>query len=121
MSTRRWTLSLIAPALLGLLCLRCSSSDGSITGAGTANVPGPSGSGANGSIVPGSNGAGSSNVGTGGSTSIAGSSSGGGGGVPIVVVPPEKELEESFLAPVVTGKFVFSANPKSGRTCCCLR
>ena len=33
----------------------------------------------------------------------------------LVVVPPEKELEQSFLAPVVTGKFVFSANPKSGR------
>lgn len=32
-----------------------------------------------------------------------------------MVVPPEKELEESFLAPVVTGKLVFSANPKSGR------
>jgi DNA-binding beta-propeller fold protein YncE len=31
------------------------------------------------------------------------------------VVPPETELEQSFLAPVVTGKYVFSANPKSGR------
>src|SRR4029078_12793094 len=51
--------------------------------------------------------------GTGGTgTATAGSSS---GGAPIIVVPPEKELEQSFLAPVVTGKFVFSANPKSGR------
>ena len=42
------------------------------------------------------------------------SAGGGGGGGPIVV-PPETELEQTFLAPVVTGKFVFSANPKSGR------
>jgi DNA-binding beta-propeller fold protein YncE len=48
-------------------------------------------------------------------TSTGASSSGGSGGSGIIVVPPEKELEQSFLAPVVTGKFVFSANPKSGR------
>src|SRR5829696_2081129 len=42
-----------------------------------------------------------------------GPNGGGSSGGPIV--PPEKELEASFLAPVVTGKFVFSANPVSGR------
>jgi DNA-binding beta-propeller fold protein YncE len=29
--------------------------------------------------------------------------------------PPEQEIESSFLVPVVTGKFVWSANPTSGR------
>jgi hypothetical protein len=29
--------------------------------------------------------------------------------------PPEQELEESFRVPVVTGRFVWSANPESGR------
>jgi hypothetical protein len=40
-------------------------------------------------------------------------SAGGSGGS--VFVPPEVEIEASFLAPVVTGKYVFSANPQSGR------
>src|SRR5205085_5204451 len=53
------------------------------------------------------------NIASGGTST--GASSGGSGGAPIIVVPPEKELEQSFLAPVVTGKFVFSANPTSGR------
>jgi hypothetical protein len=116
MSRRRWAFSLAAPALLGLLCLRCSSeSDASVPSAGSSFPGGPTASGANGSTAPGS-GPGSPNIGAGGSFSSAGaSSSGGSGGAPIIVVPPEKELEESFLAPVVTGKYVFSANPKSGR------
>ncbi len=29
--------------------------------------------------------------------------------------PPEKELESSFLSPVATGRFVWTANPDSGR------
>jgi hypothetical protein len=44
-----------------------------------------------------------------------GNSSGNGEAGAPIVVPPEKELEASFLAPVVTGRFVFSANPTSGR------
>ncbi len=106
--------------LLGVACLHCGSAadespaNGSSTGAGdpTAN-PGQGTAGSGSSIgVGGSTNAGQQpdGFGTAGTTSFAGS-----GGAPIIVVPPEKELEESFLAPVVTGKFVFSANPKSGR------
>jgi DNA-binding beta-propeller fold protein YncE len=106
-----------AGLLLGLGCLNCGS-DGS-EASGSAPVPGnatgdPSiGTGGSGFSIGGSS---STAVGTAG-TSNAGMvpAGGGAGGAPIVVVPPEKELEESFLAPVVTGKFVFSANPKSGR------
>jgi hypothetical protein len=102
----RWEYRKLAPFLLGLGCLRCSmgsaddSADGSRASTGGASSPGvgnPSGTGgSSGGMLPGGGG---SNA----------------GGTPIVVVPPEKELEESFLAPVVTGKYVFSANPKSGR------
>ena len=92
----------VSVALLGMLCLRCSSggvdqadsargSDGNGSFAGTASAAGGSG-----------------NVGIGGASSTAGS-----GGM--AVVPPETEIEASFLAPVVTGKYVFSANPQSGR------
>jgi hypothetical protein len=88
-------------ALLGLLCLHCgmedASPEGALGSAGTSSLAGT-----------GSAGPGSGNVG--GSTA-----SGGGGGTAPVVVPPEIEIEGSFLAPVVTGKYVFSANPASGR------
>lgn len=30
-------------------------------------------------------------------------------------LPPEKEIESSFLLPVLSGRFVWAANPKSGR------
>jgi hypothetical protein len=107
-----------AALVLGMLGLNCSS-DGSADEA--ANGSGPSGTnnpsqgfaGSNSSNSPGNSGLpGGVNVNTAGTT---GSSGSGSGGAPIIVVPPEKELEQSFLAPVVTGKFVFSANPKSGR------
>jgi len=119
MNKWRWAVSLTTPAVLGVLCLHCGSDGSGLGGSAPAsNSPagpgGPSGSGAVGTTAPGQS-QGSPGVGTGGSSSFAGTSAGGGGGVPIVVVPPEKELEESFLAPVVTGKYVFSANPKSGR------
>jgi DNA-binding beta-propeller fold protein YncE len=101
--------------ILGLVCLNCSEMDAAApVGSDGSNDFGPSagttsgsfaGSGA--SMQPGGNISGGST-----STSTAGSGS---GGAPIIVVPPEKELEQSFLAPVVTGKFVFSANPTSGR------
>ncbi len=53
----------------------------------------------------------------------AGSSAGGGNGVNLPPVgtgggaplPPEQELESSYRAPVVTGRYVWSANPESGR------
>ena len=104
-----------AALVLGAVCLSCGSA-GSDDAAGSANK-GPSGTGDpnpsnNGSAGTGNSAQPGGAIPTAGSTSAAGSGS---GGAPIVVVPPEKELEQSFLAPVVTGKFVFSANPKSGR------
>jgi 6-phosphogluconolactonase (cycloisomerase 2 family) len=98
--------------VLALLCLHCGSAGDDASpasgnaGPGSTNNPGgPTGSGGSFANSPGSNN-------TAGTTATAGSGS---GGVPVIVVPPEKELEESFLAPVVTGKYVFSTNPKSGR------
>jgi DNA-binding beta-propeller fold protein YncE len=107
-----------AALVLGVLGLSCSS-DGSASD--SAKGSGPSGTnnptqgfaGSSSSSSPGGSGLpGGVNIGTAGTSASAGSGS---GGAPIIVVPPEKELEQSFLAPVVTGKFVFSANPKSGR------
>jgi DNA-binding beta-propeller fold protein YncE len=89
--------------LLALAGVACSMSEAdSADGAPSGAFPGASGS-ANG--APG----GSLGIDTAGSTSAGGSAGG------PIVVPPEQELEASFLAPVVTGKFVFSANPSSGR------
>lgn len=50
----------------------------------------------------------------------AGYASGGSGGYAFdaaaeAAPPPEKELESSFQAPVATGKYVWTANPDSGR------
>jgi hypothetical protein len=93
----------LSVALLGMLCLRC--------GAGGDQDDSASGSDNNGSFAgTTSSSGGSGNLGTGASSSSAGS-----GGTAPVVVPPETEIEASFLAPVVTGKYVFSANPQSGR------
>lgn len=103
-------------SLLAISCWGCGAADDSPKASGLNNGNGSGG--LNGSV------GGSPTVGQGGSgVSIGGNATGapgtggggGGGGTPVVVVPPEKELEESFLAPVVTGKYVFSANPKSGR------
>lgn len=91
---------MLAVSVLCTLPCACGSDSGSNSrGAGPAN----SGVGA----TPGAS-AGNSNAGGSGNPG-----SGGGAGAP--VIPPEKELEASFLAPVVTGKYVFSANPTSGR------
>jgi hypothetical protein len=93
----------LGAALLGLLCLRCGAGgdadDKASSASGNDNFAGAS-------STAGSNSSGNS----GGSTA-----SGGSGGSGPVVVPPESEVEASFLAPVVTGKYVFSANPQSGR------
>jgi DNA-binding beta-propeller fold protein YncE len=93
-------------ALLGLLCLRCSVDDSPT--AGTSDDGFDSGAGAAGGSANASGGVGSGiqNPGA-GTTGMAGG--------PPVIVPPETEIETSFLAPVVTGKYVFSANPSSGR------
>lgn len=57
--------------------------------------------------------------GGGGLASDAGASGGSGGmatgGTGGAALPPEKELEGSYRAPVTTGKYVWSANPDSGR------
>jgi hypothetical protein len=106
--------------VLGLLGLHCGEGDAAPTANGSAGPSGNTGSiGTSGSS---SSFAGSSASGVpGGNVNVSGGTTGspaggnGSGGAPIIVVPPEKELEQSFLAPVVTGKFVFSANPKSGR------
>lgn len=49
-------------------------------------------------------------AGTGGS-GVADSGVGGGAGA----TAPERELESSFLSPIATGKYVWAANPESGR------
>jgi DNA-binding beta-propeller fold protein YncE len=93
----------LSVTLLGMLCLRC--------GAGGVEDDSASGSDNNGNFAGSASASGGSgNLGIGGTSSSAGS-----GGMGPVVVPPETEIEASFLAPVVTGKYVFSANPHSGR------
>ncbi len=82
-------ISLLAPLVLALF--RCGSSDAS--GGGKGFAPGGGGSLSDAAGVPGVGGA------------------GGTGGGP----PPEQELEATFLAPVTTGKYVWSANPESGQ------
>ncbi len=44
----------------------------------------------------------------------SGGASGGGGGAD-GAAPPEQEIESSFRAPVSTGKYIWSANPDTGR------
>lgn len=108
--SRRGAAGRATAMLLSAACLQCGmDSDDSPSG----NVGGPSGSGAVGSSNGGSIGLGEPGGASGGAAPSGGA--GGGGGTGPIVVPPEKELEQSFLAPVVTGNFVFSANPSSGR------
>ena len=102
--------------ILSLVCLNCSEmdappaatgNDGSSDFSPSAGTTSGSFAGSGASMQPGGN--------ISGGTTSTGTAGSGTGGAPIIVVPPEKELEQSFLAPVVTGKFVFSANPTSGR------
>ena len=81
--------------VLGLA--RCAANEGSSDKAGAAG-----GSGASPCIGPGCATGGSGNTGGFGGTADAG-------------LPPEKELESSFRSPVATGKYVWTANPDSGR------
>src|SRR5450432_1384670 len=80
---------------IALLLLAGCSSAASEDAAG-ADVPGPmsSGGGTSANI-----GAGVPTVGSGGASSL----------------PPEKELDQTFRAPVATGSVLWSANPDSGR------
>jgi len=55
---------------------------------------------------------GSGGTGRGGAAAGVTPGSGGGSGVPL---PPETEVESSFEAPVATGRYVWVANPASGR------
>ncbi len=98
MSSKIWRLVPLLGGLLG--------------GCGSSDAPGSTANGSSdGNQGPGSTTAGTTSFNPGGSSGATGGASGSGP----VVVPPEKELETSFLAPVVTGKYVFSANPTSGR------
>jgi hypothetical protein len=62
-------------------------------------------------VPPGSGGGGTS-VGAGASTGVGMSTASGAGDAGL---PPEKEVESSYGAPVATGKYVWVANPSSGR------
>lgn len=91
----RATLTLSALPLLLSLLIGCGSSadaEGS-----SVDVPGASGSG-----VP------NGNTSPGGAEISA-------GGAGTIVLPPEKELDQTFQAPVATGSVLWSANPVSGR------
>jgi hypothetical protein len=61
-------------------------------------------------FIPGSTGGGT-NIGNAGNEPAAGTSSSAGSGG----LPPEKELDQTFRAPVATGSVLWSANPVSGR------
>jgi hypothetical protein len=65
------------------------------------------------SPASGDNGGGFGSSGDSSGSSSSGSSSGSSGGP--IALPPEMKAENKFKAPVATGKFVWSANPTSGR------
>ncbi len=68
-------------------------------------------------LAEGGVGTGDPNFGTGGSfnAGTGGSSSGEPGSGMDGGLPPEQEIESAYRAPVVTGRYVWSANPESGR------
>jgi hypothetical protein len=86
-------LTLLGVLLLALALADCAASSSSENASG-GNIPGIGGSG-----------------GAAGGSGGSGASGGSGGGT----LPPEKELESSFRSPVATGKYVWAANPDSGR------
>lgn len=86
-------LTLLGSLVLTLGLAHCASS-----GAGTS-------ASGNGGMAPGIGGG----AGAGGASTGGGANGGSGG------LPPEKELESSFRSPVATGKYVWTANPDSGR------
>ena len=76
------------------------------SGSGSANAPGRGGFG-------GSTDAGVPSAGSGGST--AGGTADGGNSSDAASLPPEQEVDSSFKVPVATGRYVWVANPTSGR------
>jgi hypothetical protein len=90
----------VASLLAVAACASMGSSDG---------VPGPQTGGA-GNFGGGTTGA---STGTGGSTNTPGATGAAGTGVD--TLPPEREVESSYKAPVATGHFVWIANPTSAR------
>ncbi|MBN2192689.1 MAG: hypothetical protein JW751_07710 [Polyangiaceae bacterium] len=93
---RRTSLAMSAGGVIGALLLGvgCGGSDSEASG-----PPGILYTGGTSGFLP---------VGTGGRAGTAGGGTGG-------TLPPEAELEGSFEAPIVTGKYLWSANPQSGR------
>jgi hypothetical protein len=104
--TMRMTSAMIArAAAVGLLALAaCAGGLGSDSAA-------PSGGGFTGSA--GSSGTGTATGFGGGSSDIPGAAAGASGAID--TLPPEREVENSYKAPVATGHFVWIANPTSGR------
>ena len=92
--------TLLAGIAFAIGVMHCSSSDSSGSGGGFA------GAGAGGKD-------GGTGFGGGGYGNMGGGVADAAGEPP--PPPPEKEIESSFRAPVATGKFVWAANPDSGR------
>jgi hypothetical protein len=86
-------------ALLAAACSSIGSSEGGASGTPSNNGSGPATGSATGS--------------GGSSGDIGGPPSGGAAGAD--TLPPEKEVDSSYKAPVATGHFVWIANPTSGR------
>ncbi len=84
-------------AALAVFLLHCGADDGSAAGGAPA--------GGTGGSTAGGGGGGLGGTGTGGGTSVDAG----------IDAPPEKEVESSFRSPVATGKYVWAANPDSGR------
>jgi hypothetical protein len=92
---------------LGLLTLGAGLAGcAGAVGSGTAASPGPG----PGSGVPGGGTNSSGTATSGGGTATTGT---GAGSTP--ALPPEVEVESSYEAPIATGRYVWIANPKSGR------
>jgi hypothetical protein len=90
---RRWTGSWVV--LTATAIAACSSS---LDDSASTDSPSPSGNGTGANV--------------GGATSQGGPNSSGGGAA---VVPPEQEEDQSFRAPVVSGRWVWTANPDTGK------
>jgi hypothetical protein len=86
----------MSAAIAVLLLLRCGSDD--------EGSPGMAGGGFAGSLGPGDPGSGG-----------VGGGAGAGGGISGDAAPPERELESSYRTPIATGRYVWTANPDSGK------
>jgi DNA-binding beta-propeller fold protein YncE len=95
MNERRVGLLAIGILAVGLL-VRCGASDDEAAGASSGYAGGYTADASS----------------TGGAVGMGGASAGEAGPPP---PPPEEEIEGSFRSPVATGRYVWSANPESGR------